>query len=1161
MVRRGLSILTSIMVLLLTATSLSAQDYVFGTMSTSDGFPSKITSIFVHDRSFAWAGSDEGLIRMDNSSFKVYSHSQKPGSIPGDYIYKVFSDGDGSIWALTDKGMARYNGGSDSFDAPLVNIGGTDVPVMAYSVSGTEDGFIAGGDNILYRYDIKSDKISVIKQPISGQDFQINSILRWSDGKILLHSRRSGLLIYDPESSDISPAPIAAERQISAILVDKDGDVWMSPYNKGLYWASADGTIKESYNTDNGRLGSNIVLCLAETEGHIWAGTDGGGIVIIDKKSGEVQRTLRHERDDPSYIPSDTILSLYCESDDMVWAGRNKGGLIWVKESLIHSYLSGDFQYRSKSEGITTLYQDIADPDTIWVGSEGSGLLRFSPSTGKFKYFPDTEGLKIYDMASYPGGKIFVSTIAKGFFVFDPATEKLEHIQTPEADLEEYARYGGPGVCLQKDAEGRLLLLADKIYRYTPSSGKMEMFLLPPKTEPGEFHAVFGKGFEQYFHNKSSLYVWDRNSDIPEFVINLGEDTSINSATLGREGEIWVATEDGIGCYLKADGSFNPVDSFFLKGAQSIIYDAKGRIWVGTRQGMYIYYPADGSVVALGWADGVSQNDYAPHARLRSSSGDIYFGGVKGLLRADQSINFNLSDVPEIILTDLYLDSERVSDKTMLNLKQNYKNLNIEIFAKENNILREKEYRFNVKGPGIDEIFNSEVPTAMINYHNPGKYRVYASCTCANGRWTDWTEIVSFKVNTKWYMSWWAILMLLGLIAAIAGMYVSHILNLRAERQVRETDEERIKFLVNVSHELRTPLTLVLGPLGRILREMPETDPNFSSLSNVNRQALRMKSLLNTVLTAHKIEEGASNLNLGSRDLGEWIDHVVSGFRDEARGRGINLVTKFDKNAKTLTFDDDKCQIVLSNILMNALKHSPSDSTITVATESRPIDNMVRVTVSDQGSGFTIKDTSKLFERFYQEGGNSRNGFGIGLSYCKTIIEQHKGTIGAYNNADGGATFYYDLPADLAEESFKNANLQDRYKQVLHKTALGIKDAVILLVDDNVDFRDFLREEISHKVRNVIVAGNGQEAIDLLQAEHVDIILSDIMMPVMDGFELCRRVKSSETGRMIPVVLLTARSDENSRTLGLQNGADGYLVKPFDTEDMLSMVRSLLNKN
>lgn len=1161
MVRRSLSILTSLLVLLLTATSLSAQDYVFGTMSTSDGFPSKVTSIYAHNRSFAWAGSDEGLVRMDNSSFKIYRHSQKSGSLPGDYIYKVFADGNGRIWALTDKGMARYDGDSDTFTVPLVNTDGKDVPVIAYSVLKTDDGFIAGGDNVLYKYVSRTDRAEVIRQTISGHEFQVNSIFRRTDGRILLHSRKGGLLIYDEVTSELSPAPFETEGQISALLVDSDGDVWMSPYNKGLDWITADGSAKESYNTDNGRLGSNIVLCLAETEGHIWAGTDGGGIVIIDKKSGEVQRTLRHERDDPSYIPSDTILSLYCESDGMVWAGRNKGGLIWVKESLIHTYLSGDFQYRSKSEGVTSLYQAADNAGTIWVGSEGSGILRFTPSDGKFQYYPYTEGLKVFDLASYPGGRIFVSTIAKGFFLFDPATEKLEPIRLPSDDLEEYARYSGFGVCVHNDEEGRMILLADNIYRYTPSLDKIEVFRLPPKTEPGEFHAVFGKGSEQYFHNRTSLYVWDKHSDIPEFVINLGEDTSINSAALGREGEIWVATEDGIGCYLKADGSFTPVESFFLKGSKSIIYDSKGRIWVGTRQGMYIYYPADGSVVAMGWADGVSQNDYAPHARLRSNSGDIYFGGVKGMLRADQSINFNLSDVPEVILTDLYLDSERISDKSKLSLKQNYKSLGIEIFAKEDNILREKEYRFMFKGPGIDDVFTSEVPTATISYHNPGKYRVYASCTCANGKWTEWAEMISFKVNTKWYFSWWAILILLGLIALITGLYVSHILNQRAEHQVRETEEERIKFLVNVSHELRTPLTLILGPLGRILREMPQTDPHYSPLSNVNRQALRMKSLLNTVLTAHKIEEGASNLNLASRDLGEWIDHVVNGFRDEAKGRSINLVTKFDKNARTLTFDDDKCQIVLSNILMNAIKHSPSDSTITVATESRPIDKMVRVTVSDQGSGFTIKDTSKLFERFYQESGNSRNGFGIGLSYCKTIIEQHKGTIGAYNNADGGATFYYDLPADMAEEIFKNTGIQEKSRISAHKTAIGIKDAVILLVDDNVDFRDFLREEISHKARNVIVAGNGKEALDLLQAEHVDIILSDIMMPVMDGFELCRRVKAGEAGFAIPVILLTARSDENSRILGLQNGADGYLVKPFDTEEMTSLVRALLNKN
>lgn len=1160
MVRRVLSILTSIIILSLTCIRLSAQDYVFGTMSVSDGFPSKITSIFVQDRGFAWAGSDNGLVRMDNSSFKVYTHSDEPGSLPGDYIYKVFADRDGRIWVLTDNGMARYDGDSDTFFTPTVKIDGTECPVKAFSVLESENGFLAGGDNVIFSCDTRTGEVSVIKQPIGGQEFQVNSMYSWESGQVLLHSRKKGLLLFDKANSSTSQAAIEAEGQISALLVDSDGDLWMSSYNRGLEWLASDGTLKGRYNTENGQLLSNIVLCIDQTEDHIWVGTDGGGIAIIDKSSGKVQRILNHEKDDPSYIPSNSILSLFCESDRMVWAGREKGGLIWVKESLIQSFLSGDFQYRSKSEGITSLYQDERDSDTIWIGSDGAGLLRFTPSTGNFKFYSETERLKIHDITSYPGGRIFFSTIGDGFYVFDPATERIEQVTTPSAGLEEFARYSGTGVCCNTDSQGRLLLLSDNIYRYTPAAGKIEVFRLPAKTEPGEFHTVFGNGPEQYLHSRTSLYVWDRDSDLPEFIANLGDGIKINSASIGHEGEIWVATEDGIGCYLEADGSYNSVDSFFLHDAQSIIYDSKGRLWVGTREGMYVYYPADGSVVALGRADGVTQNDYMPHARLKVGS-NIYFGGVTGLLKIDQSVNFELDGVTELVLSDLYLDSERISDKSKLRLNQDYKSLNIEIFAKEDNLLREKVYRFKVKGPQIEETFTSKVPTAMLTYHKPGKYRVYASCTSANGNWTEWKDVLQFRVNRKWYSSVWGILIMLGLIATVAGMYVNHVLKLRAEHQVREADEERIKFLVNVSHELRTPLTLVLGPLGRIIREMPETDPRFEPLSNVNRQALRMKSLLNTVLTAHKIEEGASSLNLASRDLGEWIEHVVSGFRDEAKGRGINLVTKFDKNATSLSFDDDKCQIVLSNILMNALKHSPADTTITVATEARPVDGMVRVSVSDQGNGITIKDTAKLFERFYQEGGNSRNGFGIGLSYCKTIIEQHKGNIGAFNNADGGATFYYDLPADMAREVFKPAPLQERMKAYAHKSSSGIKDSVIMLVDDNIEFREYLREDLRHKVRNVIVAGNGQEALDLLQGEHVDIVLSDVMMPVMDGFELCRRIKAGDAGYVIPVILQTARSDENSRILGLKNGADGYLVKPFEIDDMLSMVRSLLSKS
>ena len=1174
MVRR---ILSTLILLLSVAVSLPAQDYIFYTMSTYDGFPSKVNSVYVQQKGFAWVGSDEGLVRIDNNSFTIFTHSDTAGSIPGNIVFKVIADRDGIIWALTDKGLCFYDSKTNSFISPLLTVDGRREPVIAYSFLEIEGGFIAGGDNVVYRYDKESGTLSIAAELPSGKSLPVTSIYQWDTSHLLLHGRDAGFMLFNPDKNEISKFPIKQEHKSSTVFIDSHRNIWASSFNRGLECFDSDGSLKRSYTVGNGQLASNIVLCLTETDDQIWAGTDGGGITVIDKKSGDVVRTISHEGDDPSYIPSNSILSLFCEEDNTVWAGRKKGGLIIMRESLIHSYLSGESQYRSKSEGITSLYRNPDDEDTIWVGTEGSGLIKFTPSTGKFKYNPETEGLKIFDLTAFTSDKVFISSLGEGFFVFNPETEKAEPFDTGIKDLEDFVRYSGEGVCARNDKDGRIYLIADNIYRLTPSSGKVETFRLPPKTDAGEFHAVFDMGGTAYYHNRTSLYVWDYRSDMIEFLINIGDDAKINSATVGREGEIWLATEDGIGCYKTVDNSYTPVESFFFKGAQSILYDAKGRIWVGSKEGMFIYYPIDGCVVSLGSSDGVYQNDYNQHARLKSGM-DIYLGGVKGLVRVDQSINFNLSGVPEISLADVYIDSELISDKSHVKLRQDYKTLDIDILATEENFLRDKIYRFQVKGPRTDDTFTTHTPGTSISYHIPGKYKLFASCTCTNGTWTEWTEILQFKVSTKWYFTWWALLGMLAIIALVSGMYVSHILRLRSERNIREVDEERIKFLVNVSHELRTPLTLVLGPLGRILKEMDEGDPNYGPLSNVNRQALRMKSLLNTVLTAHKIEEGASSLNLSSRDLSEWIDHVVSGFRDEARGREITIATKFDKNAKTLSFDDDKCQIVLSNILMNALKHSPTGSTITVSSEARPIDGMVRISVADQGEGFTIKDPSRLFERFYQESGSSRNGFGIGLSYCKTIVEQHRGHVGAFNNEDGGATFYYDLPSEMASEVFNTTPSQskeadkDASKSFLkigqklkgeyenHKQAKTVKDLIILLADDNMDFREYLQGELSHRVRNVIVASNGHEALEIMASEHVDMVLTDVMMPVIDGFELCRRIKASESGSRIPVILLTARSDENSHILGLQNGADAYLVKPFETEAMISTIRTLLGK-
>ena len=381
------------------------------------------------------------------------------------------------------------------------------------------------------------------------------------------------------------------------------------------------------------------------------------------------------------------------------------------------------------------------------------------------------------------------------------------------------------------------------------------------------------------------------------------------------------------------------------------------------------------------------------------------------------------------------------------------------------------------------------------------------------------------------------------------------------------THEECMNFLVNLSHELRAPLALAIGPLEKVLASLSPENPNYRRIKVATKQTKKMKILLDTVLTAVDFENGGAvnTLKLTCQSFNNWVRHVAADFNEEARARSIKLDIEYDSRIGMVEFDEQKCSIVLSNILMNAFAHNPDDSEIRVWTENYLDRAVVRVSVSDRGTGIVDEDFSEIINGFYQST-EEKHDCGIGLAYCKHIMDKMHGVICAYNNSHGGATFYFEIPtspdvktatAELAAAGRKpflapvNQNaLHFENPQNVQDPVIDLKNANLLIVEDDISLRNYLKDELSDSLKNVYVAENGVEAVKVLDSEDVNIVVSDIMMPEMDGFTLCRHIKTTVSVSHIPVILLTARSDENSRLLGYKNGADDYITKPFDL-DML----------
>ena len=377
--------------------------------------------------------------------------------------------------------------------------------------------------------------------------------------------------------------------------------------------------------------------------------------------------------------------------------------------------------------------------------------------------------------------------------------------------------------------------------------------------------------------------------------------------------------------------------------------------------------------------------------------------------------------------------------------------------------------------------------------------------------------------------------------------------------------EEKVRFLINISHELRTPLTLIHAPLSRILKSLSSDDNHYLPLKAIYRQSQRMKNLINMVLDVRKMEVGESKMQIQPHPLNQWIEHVSQDFINEGEAKNVRIRYTLDPRIETVSFDKDKCETILSNLLINALKHSPENTEITITSELLPEAGRVRISISDQGNGLQQVDIRKLFTRFYQ-GTGEQSGTGIGLSYSKILVELHGGSIGARNNQETGATFFFELPLKQGTEeiicqpkAYLNELISDdKNEHIPNENNFDTTPYTILVVDDNPDLTDFLKKSLGEYFKRIVIASDGVEALQLIKNHAPDIIVSDVMMPRMNGYELCKNMKEDITISHIPIILLTARDDKQSQLSGYKNGADGYLTKPFEIEMLMEIVRNRL---
>lgn len=1150
------------------------QGYYFKQISLSEGLTQSTVRCILNDRKgFIWIGTKSGLNRFDRYSLKSYFHKKDdPSSIPGNQIHFIQEDAAGNIWIATENGLVLYNPGTDNFTA--ITYDGK--PVLVRSAIEIKGEVLFGGNGTIYKADISTKTVERINT--SGHEKptdMFSGVKAWYGDLLVLRTRRNGLWTFNIKSKELKRLTFVREKETMALYVDDKKQIWVAPYGKGMLCYDKKGIIVAQYNSLNSGLNNDVVLDILERDQKLWIATDGGGINILNQQT-KTFSTLKHIPGNSSSLPENSILTLYNDSENNLWAGSVRGGLIAIRKVFINTYKDAPLNsvYGLSEKTVLSIHEDHTG--LLWIGTDGGGINRFDPAVMTFKHFPATYGFKIASITNFTEQELLISAFSKGLYIFNKINGSIRPFYTDIHQQSNYIQASGIAINVNKVSDNRIYLFADQILSYNITEHNFTPVIFNAASNAySSLLKIYTDEATTYLFGPYGVFELNHvlNKIKPVFQIK-DNNGPITAASRDHSGGVWLGSNDGLRYYDPKKKQIRRIETNLFNEVSALVLDNQNRLWIGAQNMIFLYLIKEHKFIAFGESDGVVPNEFLFKPSLVTKSGDIYMGGVRGLLHISKNIPV-IESVPPVIelmgleLNGVPLDHDLKNESNTVSIPWNHSSLIVKVMAREQDVFRKKMFRFEIKGLDFQTTETYD-HTLNIGSLPSGNYKIIVSCSLKDGGWSKPVDVLNITVTTPWFKSFWFIALIFSL-AALTIIWFYRMAIARKERKLQwdmkeheqKTYEAKIRFLINISHELRTPLTLIYSPLQRLLSRKNTDVELTKKLTGVYNQAKHMKEIIDMVLDVRKIELGQEKLDLGYHDLNNWVATIADPFLTEFEANRIALQYKMDRSIGQVPFDQKKCEIILTNLLINALKFSKPDTTVTITTSKTA--RFIRIAVADEGIGLDHTNLNELFKPFYQ-GIHQQDGSGIGLSFSKILVEMQGGRIDAFNNTEQGATFYFELPAEQTDHAVA---LQDELSSSVSITNFDVSSSpdndtfkmtayTLLVVEDEPELRQFLKENLQPYFKKVITAADGLKALEAIELHIPDIVLSDIMMPGIDGFELCKRIKVDINVSHIPVVLLTTQGDAESRNTGYKLGADAYISKPFELDFLQTILGNLL---
>ncbi|WP_159519241.1 hybrid sensor histidine kinase/response regulator transcription factor [Sunxiuqinia indica] len=1206
----------------------ASNEVSFDSFTQESGLPNNlIQTIYQDHKGWMWIGTSQGLSRFDGYEFVNFVHSDDDTtSLNGNLVRVIFEDNKERLLVGTENGgLNVFDRELETFYCPYENnlyFSGEDRSVNDIEQDASGNLWLATNHDILIIDTLGTvSRLSLVPEDSQDKNEAFVRVIEFDQNGMLWAGTNESVFLINTrqQTCEKFALPLAGtgRDEIWELFQDKNGDMWIGTYSNGVFVVDSESKEIEPVDLGSSFERTKTVRSISEgAHGNYWIGTR-GGIFVYSKNDGVAAYYHNDERESTSLI-NNSVLDIVHDSRGEAWIGTRGGlNLLAKNKQVFENYIPHPSDDGNKYLNSSIVYAFWIDGEqNIWVGTEDGGINIYHPQTKNYSYLrarvDDPKSISrdcIKAFQEDKKGNLWVGTFLGGVDVVNLKTKKVvRHFDanpSNEGSISDNKIWD-----FLLDHNGNMWVgTSAGIDRYDSQNDK---FIHYPQ--------LAGQEQVNWMEMDSFRRIWFGTSDMvgiydPESkkVTRFSEHS--RAFVEDSKGRYWLTTLDkGIAQYSSVNGAlqyYDTEDGLSNDQALCVLEDNSGKLWVSTSNGLSKFDPERETFQNFTSKDGLRSNQFSYGAAYRAEDGRLLFGGVSGFnIFNPKEVKLEDGDVP-LVLTDLRIFNKKVpinSDKGVLTKSiSETKHLVLpyeqNVFTLEFaalNYVNSQNNLYSYYLEGFDKDWNepSQNRTATYTNLNPDDYMLHVK-RVVPGK-TELGSELSLMVTILppfWKTIWFRgliILIICVLIYLLIQFFLYRekikselILERMKARKLHELDMLKLKFFTNVSHEIRTPLTLILAPLEKLIKQKVTTPEVSANLDMMHRNAKQLDRLVNQLLDFRKLESGNLKLELVQGDIVSFISKIVESFQGYADEKDIQL--KFNSLKKNLTarFDADKLEKMINNLLSNAFKFTGKDGQITVnlslifdtneedLASENPDKEFIEITVRDTGQGISQTNASKIFNRFFQANEKQvQTGAGIGLSYVKELVKLHHGKIYVVSKPGKGSKFTIRLPyvkGELVEtppetEALNDSGVGTTNESNLVREPEHLNSRIMLVVDDNPDVRKLISSHFDSRFQ-VFEAADGRIGLKMALEQVPDVIVSDVLMPDIDGYEFCKKVKKDERISHIPVLLLTALHSKDHEIKGLSSGADDYITKPFDLailqtkiENMLSIRDSLKQK-